>query len=76
MRGWGKRNMWQDFYKALSIVAAGIILITRLNLVQAQTKSHHGILTEAASYHMAKISGRLVFGKIQRPIPNADAFHF
>ncbi|MDR6129601.1 hypothetical protein [Chryseobacterium sp. SORGH_AS_1175] len=71
----GEREICGRIYtKPLSIVAAGIILVTHLSLVQAQTKSNPEFLTEATSSHMTKISGRLIFGETQQPIPNADAF--
>ncbi len=71
----GLREICGRIYtKPLYIVVAGIILVTHLSLVRAQTKSHPGITTEVAQSHMTKISGRLIFGETQQPISNADAF--
>lgn len=54
--------------------AAGIILITNLTFAQAQitTDNHHA--TEQHITNVTRLSGKLIFKRTKKEIPNADVF--
>ncbi|MDR6405709.1 MULTISPECIES: hypothetical protein [Chryseobacterium] len=60
--------------RSLSMVAAGIILVTNLTFVQAQTKNNVGIATEQKAGSITKLSGKLIFKRTKTEIQNAEVF--
>jgi len=55
-------------------MATGIILITNLSLVQAQTKTNFGVITERKITDVTKISGKLIFKRTKKEIADAEVF--
>lgn len=70
----GKEICGRISARSLSIVAAGIILITNLTFVQAQTNNNEGLDTEQKAIHNTKISGKLIFKRTKKEIANAEVF--
>jgi hypothetical protein len=70
----GKEICGRISVKSLSAMAAGIILITNLTFVQAQTKKDFGIATEQKTMNRTKVSGKLIFKRTKKEIPNAEVF--
>lgn len=57
-----------------SKIAAGIILITNLTFVQAQTQADFITGTEQKTSNITKVSGKLVFKRTKKEIANAEVF--
>jgi hypothetical protein len=70
----GKEICGRISTRSLSMVAAGIILVTNLTFVQAQTSNDFDIATEQKATDITKLSGRLIFKETQKVITNADVF--
>lgn len=68
----GKEICGRISVKSLSAMAAGIILITNLTFVQAQTKKDFGVATEQKTVNSTKVSGRLIFQRTKKEIANAE----
>lgn len=60
--------------RTLSLAATGIILITNLTFVQAQTQNNSEIATEQQAFDITKVSGKLIFKETQKIIPNAEVY--
>lgn len=60
--------------KPLSMIAAGIILVTNLNFSQAQVNNNFPTAAEQTVTDSTKISGRLIFKESQKVISNAEVF--
>lgn len=60
--------------RSLAIAAAGIILITNLTFVQAQTQNNSEITTEQKGRAITQISGKLIFKRTNKEISNAEVF--
>lgn len=59
---------------SLSMFAAGIILVTNLNFVQAQTKTDFTLKTEQKATAITRLSGKLIFKLNKKEIANAEVF--
>ncbi|MET3038399.1 hypothetical protein ABXT08_20115 [Chryseobacterium sp. NRRL B-14859] len=59
---------------SLIMAATGIILITNLTFVQAQAKNSFRITTKQIATDIINVSGRLIFKKTQKIIPNAEVY--
>ena len=70
----GKEICGRISTRSLSMAAAGIILITNLTFVQAQTKNDFEIATEQQAVNITKISGKLIFKRTKKEIQNAEIF--
>lgn len=71
----GKEICGRISARSLSIAAAGIILITNLTFVQAQTHNNPGLATEQKAIQNTKISGKLIFKRTKKEIANAEVFY-
>ncbi|WP_079243391.1 hypothetical protein [Chryseobacterium indologenes] len=60
--------------RSLALAAAGIILITNLTFVQAQTKNNSEITTEQKAKTITQVSGKLIFKRTNKEISNAEVF--
>jgi len=70
----GKEICGRISTRSLSMVATGIILVTNLTFVQAQTKNDLGIATEQKKINNTKVSGKLIFKRTKKEISNAEVF--
>ncbi len=70
----GKELCGRISAKSVSAIMAGIILITKLTFVQAQTKNDFGIATEQKIMSRTRVSGKLIFKTTKKEIPNAEVF--
>ncbi|MDR3023917.1 hypothetical protein [Chryseobacterium sp.] len=60
--------------RSLALAATGIILITNLTFVRAQTHNNLGIATEQKATAITKVSGKLIFKRTNKEISNAEVF--
>ncbi|GAE65606.1 peptidase associated/transthyretin-like domain-containing protein [Chryseobacterium indologenes] len=60
--------------RSAALAAAGIILITNLSFVQAQTKDSFRMATEQKAANITKVSGRLISNSTKKEIPGAEVF--
>lgn len=60
--------------RSLSVATAGIVLITNLTFIQAQTKSNPGVNTEQKIDRITKVSGKLTFKRAKKGIADAEVF--
>ncbi len=70
----GKEICGRISVKSLSALVAGIIIVSNLTFVQAQTKNDFGIATEQKTVNSTKVSGKLIFKRTKKEIPNAEVF--
>ncbi|MCA6069475.1 carboxypeptidase-like regulatory domain-containing protein [Chryseobacterium sp. RG1] len=70
----GKEICGRISARSLSIAAAGIILITNLTFVQAQTNNNSRLATEQKAINNTNISGKLIFKRTKKAIANAEVF--
>jgi hypothetical protein len=70
----GKEICGRISARSLSMIAAGIILVTNLTFVQAQANNDSGITTEQKTGSITKVSGRLIFKRTKKEIQNAEVF--
>ncbi|MDR2237135.1 MAG: hypothetical protein LBE92_13520 [Chryseobacterium sp.] len=59
---------------SLSMFAAGIVLVTHLSFVQAQTKTGFTPSTEQRETATTQLSGKLIFKRTKKEIANAEVF--
>jgi hypothetical protein len=60
--------------KSFSGITAGIILMTNLTFIQAQTRDNFDIINEQKMSDVTKISGRLILKNTKKKISNAEVF--
>lgn len=60
--------------RSLALAAAGIILITNLTFVQAQTQDNLRTATEQKIVDVTKVSGKLVSKITKKEVPGAEVF--
>lgn len=70
----GKEICGRISTRPLALAAAGIILVTNLTFAQAQTKNSFNITTEQKATEITKVSGKLIFKRTKKEIPNAEVF--
>ncbi|MEY8761108.1 hypothetical protein [Chryseobacterium tongliaoense] len=70
----GKEICGRISTRSLSMAATGIILITNLTFAQAQTKNNFEIATEQKAVNIIKVSGKLIFKRTKKEIPDAEVF--
>ena len=70
----GKEICGRISARSLAMAATGIILITNLSFVQAQTKTNFGIITEQKVTDITKVSGKLIFKRTKKEIADAEVF--
>lgn len=70
----GKEICGRISTRPLALAAAGIILITNLTFVQAQTKNHFGIDTEQKTASITKVSGKLISKRTKKEVSGAEVF--
>jgi hypothetical protein len=70
----GKEICGRISTRSLAMAAAGIILVTNLSFVQAQTKSHFETATEPKTASVTKVSGKLISKRTKKEVSNAEVF--
>ncbi|MDN3691029.1 hypothetical protein QWZ06_01470 [Chryseobacterium tructae] len=60
--------------RSLALAATGIILITNLTFVQAQTKDNFRMTTEQKTTSITKVSGKLISKNTKKEVTGADVF--
>lgn|GEM_PF-459730 len=70
----GKEICGRISKRSLAMAVTGIILITNLTFVQAQTQNNPGVVTEQKATDITKISGKLIFKRTNKEISNAEVF--
>ncbi|BAP33631.1 uncharacterized protein CHSO_4594 [Chryseobacterium sp. StRB126] len=70
----GKEICGRISTRPLALAAAGIILVTNLSFAQTQTKNSFNITTEQKVTEITKVSGKLIFKRTKKEIPNAEVF--
>lgn len=70
----GKEICGRISTRPLALAAAGIILVTNLTFAQAQNKNSFNITTEQTVTDITKVSGKLIFKRTKKEIPNAEVF--
>ncbi|WP_374460667.1 hypothetical protein [Chryseobacterium taeanense] len=70
----GKEICGRISKRTLSLAATGIILITNLTFIQAQTQNNPGVVTEQKTTDITKVSGKLIFKRTNKAISNAEVF--
>ncbi len=68
----GKEICGRISARSLAMAATGIILITNLSFVHAQTKTNFGVITEQKVTDVTKISGKLIFKRTKKEITDAE----
>lgn len=70
----GKEICGRISKRSLAMAVTGIILITNLTFVQAQTQNNPGVVTEQKVTAITKVSGKLIFKRTNKEISNAEVF--
>lgn len=70
----GKEICGRISKRSLALASTGIILITNLTFVQAQTQNNSEIATEQQATIITKVSGKLIFKRTNKEISNAEVF--